>query len=191
MTAFIYFFISTPNEIQGPSMMPNVLNGDLILTNRVKHLIGGTSLGQALGWDYERGDIIIFKLPGKEAYIKRVIAIPGDSIRIENNQVIVNDKLIVEKYLPDDVITKPGDFISNSAVTVPEGTVIVMGDNRGNSLDSRMSNVGFVERRYIIGPAGLTLFPLNRFGIVKHGEYEEKSIDEVEINDDNILIDLT
>jgi signal peptidase I len=190
LTAFIYFFISTPNEIKGPSMMPNVLNGDLILTNRTKHLLGGTALGKAIGWDYKRGDIVIFKLPGKEAYIKRVMAVGGDEIKIENGYIFVNNKQVIEYYLPDTTVTKAGNFINENPKTVPEDMVIVMGDNRANSLDSRYSDVGFVERRYIIGPAGVTLLPIKRFGLVDKGKLEDSEVQLTDDTNENIKIEI-
>ncbi|MCA9386000.1 signal peptidase I [Candidatus Dojkabacteria bacterium] len=180
LTGFIYYFIATPNQVQGSSMYPNVLPDELILTSRFKHHLSTSELGKRLGWDYHHGQIIIFEKPGKEAFIKRIIAIPGDTVLLEGNRIIINGETIHELYLSDDIKTSAGNFLREGIeVTVPEESYIVLGDNRTNSLDSRHQDVGFVHFEDIIGPAELRILPINRLGIIPIGETEP---DEHEAN---------
>ena len=101
---------------------------------------------------------------GKTSYIKRVIAIPGEHIQIKDGKVYINGEEFKEDYLSEDVITKPedGQFID---LIVPEGTVFVMGDNRGHSADSR--RFGCVPYDKIEGKVVLRFWPLNVFGTIK------------------------
>lgn len=178
LTFFIYYFIATPNQVKGASMLPNVHDNELILTNRMKHLVGSTILGEKFNINYNRGEIVIFKIPGYEAYIKRIIAMPGDKVEIVEEGVLVNDRLVDEEYIPDDFETRPGDFLrKNSPKIVPDNSYMVMGDNRENSLDSRYQSVGFVPREYIIGPAAFRVLPLSSFGIIPKGEYTEANVE--------------
>lgn len=179
LTYIIYFFISTPNQVQGESMLPNVKPNELILTNRIKHNLSKTPLNDTLHQNYERGDVVIFKLPEHEAYIKRIIALPNDQITVCENKLIVNDKVVTEKYIEPNNLTYSADFIRECEVkTVPADSYAVFGDNRLHSLDSRSSQVGFVRKQYFIGPAFLRLLPLNNIGILKKGEYTETPINE-------------
>jgi signal peptidase I len=180
LTFVIYYFISTPNQVQGKSMMPNVQPNELILTNRIKHHLSKTPLADTLHQNYERGDVVIFKLPEEEAFIKRVIALPGDQIGVCESKLIVNNETVEEVYIDsDESPTYSSDFLKECEIkTVPDDSYAVFGDNRLHSLDSRSSQVGFVRKKYFIGPAFLRLMPLNRFGILKKGQYTQTPIDE-------------
>jgi len=113
------------------------------------------------------GDIIVFHtdlttLDGKEKLlIKRVIAIPGDVITIEDGKVYVNEILKDEPYIHEG--DTPG-YLEN--FVVPEGEVFVMGDNRGVSIDSRDPRVGCVEIKEIVGKAFFRLYPFNSIGLL-------------------------
>ncbi|MBP9758291.1 signal peptidase I [Candidatus Dojkabacteria bacterium] len=179
LTFVIYYFISTPNQVQGQSMLPNVNPNELILTNRIKHHLSKTPLATSLNQTYQRGDVIIFKLPNQEAFIKRIIALPGDEIGVCENNLIIDDKIVKEAYIPSDQPTFPADFLRECEIKkIPDGSYAVFGDNRQHSLDSRSSQVGFVRQEYFIGPAFLRILPLEKFGILKKGEYQESPIPE-------------
>lgn len=179
LTFIIYYFISTPNQVQGQSMLPNVHPNELILTNRIKHHLSKTPLANTLNQSYQRGDVVIFKLPEQEAFIKRIIALPGDEIGICENNLIINDKIVYEKYIPKDQPTFPSDFLRECEIKkIPDGSYAVFGDNRQHSLDSRSSQVSFVRKEYFIGPAFLRILPLDKFGILNKGEYQESAISE-------------
>ncbi len=172
LTLIIYYFIATPNQVQGYSMMPNIQPNELILTNRFKHLVGDTSFGEKHHWNYQRGQVVIFEQPSKEPFIKRIIALPGDEIEIIEGYLVINGEKLEEKYLAPDILTLPGSFLKEGKkMIVPEDHYVVFGDNRVNSLDSRQKEVGFVDRKDMIGPAEFRLLPINKIGFIPIGEY--------------------
>ena len=175
----ISFFIVQPNQVNGDSMLPNIRPNEYVLTNRVrKHIIWLSFLGA----EYKRGEIVVFKLPDNEPFIKRVIGLPGDKVMIKDEQVYVNDKLLIETYLDDSVVTSAksgGPFKDGIPAVVPEDHYVVFGDNRSISLDSRTRTVGFVHRKYIKGPVSFRVFPFgSQFGFIGIGEFEEIDIKE-------------
>lgn len=177
---FIYVFLAIPNQVDGQSMEPNFYNNELLLTNKVIQLIGDTSLGDKLNYDYQRGDVIIFQLPDHPDFIKRIVAKPGDTIKIENNHPIVNGNVVYESYIPSTTKTLGGTFLrEGEEKKVPEGYYFVLGDNREASKDSRSADVGFVERKYMKGKVFLRIIPFNRFGLIGRGEYKEEPASEV------------
>lgn len=112
----------------------------------------------------QRGDIIIFKYPDdeEEKYVKRIIGLPGETVRIENAKVYINDSKtpLQEDYLKDEwtVATGPFEF------EVPEGCYFVMGDNRNDSWDARYWDNTYVAKEKIIGKAEWIYYPFNRIG---------------------------
>ena len=106
----------------------------------------------------ERGDVIVFRYPRDPSrdFIKRVIAVPGDTVSIQGGQVTVNGTLLEEEYLDE---TTRGDLDNT---VVPDGSYFVLGDNRSNSSDSR--SWGFVPEENIIGKAMFSYWPLSDLG---------------------------
>jgi signal peptidase I len=174
----IYLFATTTlvqaYVVPTPSMEGNLLVGDHILVDRMAFADPGSFGRQILPYrDVERGDIIAFLYPEdiRQTYVKRVIGLPGDRIRLENGQVIRNGCLLAEPYTQhiatrrdpyrDDFPLAPEAFttprgrdmlehhVSNGEVVVPPGMLFALGDNRDNSADSRYW--GFVPRNYVVG----------------------------------------
>ena len=145
----IYLFILQPNQVRGDSMLPSFVSGDYILTSKITYKLRTP----------QRGDIIVFKSPGNKDidYIKRVIGLPGDTIRISNDEVYVNNNRIQEDYISAKTNVWDGGFIKeNEPITVPSNQLFVMGDNRPRSSDSREFGtisiddiIGFVFYRYL------------------------------------------
>ena len=174
-------------KVDGNSMRPNLLNGELLLVNRnayreidVNGLLDKLPLIERDDpWIFtpfsapERGDIIVFDPPtgSNEPYIKRVIAIAGETVEIRDGGVYVDGVRVVEPYI-DEGIT---ECLNNpcEAVTVPDGEVWVMGDNRRNSSDSR--SFGTVPIENIIGRAWVVYWPRDGIGLVPHYDYPEIS----------------
>ena len=178
ISIFIYFTLAMPNQVEGQSMEPNFHNSDLLLTNRVSSWLGESDFGKSIGLDFKRGDEIIFHENTIEL-IKRIIAGPGDTIRLHDGKVYVNEKELTEDYLPKDLQTFAYSglysFIKDDEIkTVPEGYYFVMGDNRGNSKDSRFSDVGFVKRTEIRGKVLVKYWPFDQFELIPQGVYTEK-----------------
>lgn len=170
----IYLFIATPNEVHGQSMEPNFHDGELLLTNKIIQYLGNTQLKSIVG-DYKRGDIVIFKhIYSQDDFIKRIIAVEGDTFMLKDGEVYVNGAKLEESYLPEGRRTDEGNFLrEDQVVKVPEGSYIVLGDNRGNSTDSRSNLVGFVTRSQLKGRVFFRYWPLETFGVIKRHKYPE------------------
>jgi signal peptidase I len=160
-------------RVEGPSMEPGLHNGQYLLVNKAVYFklnIGTLSKyipflnaddgeEKFLFHGPQRGDVIVFRYPRDpdRDFIKRVIGIPGDRIRVEDGLVYVNDVLLEEDY-----ISSPTGRDTDGEEIVPEKSYFVMGDNRPNSSDSR--SWGFVPEENIIGKALFTYWPLSELG---------------------------
>ena len=137
--------------IPSGSMENTLLIGDHLLVSRFGYDAGVplTSVHMSLWKDPQRQLVIVFHppIPGANDYIKRVIGVPGDKLEIRRGAVWINGKILAEPYVTFPM--NPNETYPNQSVTVPPGNYFVMGDNRGNSYDSRYW--GFVPRENIIG----------------------------------------
>jgi len=149
-------FLVQAFRIPSESMDPTLITGDRVLVNKLSYRLH----------DVNRGDVVVFdrpkNLPGgpddPKDLIKRVIGLPGDTVFARDGRVYVNDRPLKEPYLPAGTSTVNMD----QPVTVPKGKVWVMGDNRGNSQDSRV--FGPIPEDSIVGRAFMIMWPLNRVG---------------------------
>lgn len=157
---FIYWFLFRPFQVNGESMMPTFKNGEYILTNIISLRFNAP----------HKGDVIVFKSPTDEDkdFIKRIIAVPGDTVMVQNGAVFVNgQKLDESSYLPPDFQTQQGAFLTEGvSKTVPEDTYFVMGDNRSNSSDSR--TWGFLPKKEIIGRSIFVYWPVDVMRTIKN-----------------------
>lgn len=178
-------------KVDGLSMMPSFEDGEMLLVNR-------NAYRSVDAWDFvdwlpfvdehdgaepfftfgepDRGDVIVFTPPppGQDKpYIKRVIALPGDTVEVRNDDgVYVNGTRIDEPYLEgDDTRCNPASSEFCGPYTIPEDMVFAMGDNRNNSEDSRF--FGPVPEENIIGKSWLVYWPIDTWGIVPHWDYPE------------------
>ena len=97
-------------------------------------------------------------------YIKRIIGLPGDRVKINDGHVYINGSLLNDDPLINDKMTYAG--IAENEITLGEDEYFVLGDNRNNSYDSRYEQVGVVKGKYIIGRVWLRIFPISKFGSV-------------------------
>ena len=150
ISAFIIIFLYQPVKVEGTSMMPGLEDQERIFVNKFVYR-----------WEpIQRGDIVVFRYPRdtSKSYIKRVIGVAGDRIRIENGQVYVNGKALDEDYVPSDY----ADARSCGEVVVPPHSYFVLGDHRTMSNDSR--DFGAVNERYIYGKAVFGYWPMEKLG---------------------------
>ena len=148
-------FIYQPVKVEGTSMMPGLSDQERIFINKFTYRFGLGSI--------ERGDTVVFEYPNDhtKSYIKRVIGIPGDHIRIERGQVYVNGRPLAEDYVEADY----RDEFSMSETVVPSNQYFVLGDHRNSSSDSRAW--GNVPREDIYGKAVFCYWPLSKMGRLK------------------------
>ncbi len=162
LLVMVYLFVMSPQEINGASMEPNFHNGEYILTNKISYRLTNP----------HRGDVVIFKSPrNKEIdFIKRVIGLPGERVRLSNNTIYINGQKLNETYLAPDVYIFGGSFLAeNQEIVVPPGKYFVMGDNRPHSADSR--EFGPIAKEDFIGKALLRYWPVSKTGLVSLPSY--------------------
>jgi len=161
----IITFVAQSFWIPTGSMWPNLRINDRIMA--YKFLYGLD--------DVKRGDIIVFKFPlnPKENFVKRVIGLPGDEVRVKNKEVYINDKLLDEPYVVhSDTWNRGFPRDEYGPMKVPPDSLFMLGDNRDSSDDSRFW--GFVPAENIIGEAFLLYWPPWRIRIIKGPSYEEQ-----------------
>jgi signal peptidase I len=151
-------FIYQPVKVEGTSMEPELSDQERIFINKFTYRFG---LGEI-----ERGDTVVFLYPQDttKSYIKRVIGLPGDRIRIESGKVYVNGRQLVEDYVPKefrDTISWPAEDTPPDQI-VPPGKYFVLGDHRSQSSDSR--SWGYVPRDNVYGKAVFIYWPLDKMG---------------------------
>ncbi len=158
----LFTFVMRLAIVDGNSMLQTLHDGEMLIISD-------------LMYEPENNDIIVFNSPNfSEPIVKRIIATEGQTVDIDFDTWTVTvwtsstEKKVLNEYYVNKVEgakMKKADV--TFPVTVPEGYVFVMGDNRNDSLDSRNSTIGFVDERYILGEVKLRLFPFNKFGKVK------------------------
>ena len=145
--------VSERIRVESISMEPNLYEGDFVLVNKAIYFFKKLP---------QRGDVVVFRYPlnpDATPYIKRVIGLPGDEVRVDGGKVFVNGVLLDEPYL-DQGTTRGGTWV------VPDNQLFVMGDNRANSSDSRAW--GFVPMDNVIGRAELVYWPPQNWALL-HG----------------------
>lgn len=153
VSILIILFLYQPVRVEGTSMLPRLEDHDRLFINKFVYHV--TSI--------ERSDVVVFHYPRdpEKSYIKRVIALPGDKLRIEHGQVWVNGKALTENYVPQMY----RDVRSYPETVIPDDSYFVMGDHRSISSDSR--EFGVVERDLIYGKAVFVYWPAKDVGEVR------------------------
>jgi signal peptidase I len=139
-------------DVDGPSMQNTLHTNDVVFAEKIS----------LLTHNYKKGQIVIFNShdSGNNSYVKRIIALEGDTVEIDNGNVYVNGKAVDEPYLSKGIITASGSFLKEGEKhTVPSNHIFVMGDNRINSTDSR--EIGAIDYKDIEGHVILRAYPFN------------------------------
>lgn len=150
------YFIGLRTSVVGQSMAKTLNSGDEILVNRFVYKVTNP----------KPNDIIVFLPNGNEKshyYVKRVIAVPGDTVLIQNGAVYVNGELFDEEI---DVASIEDAGLAAEEITLGSDEFFVLGDNRNNSEDSRYANIGNIKKEYIIGKAWFRVAPWGDFGFI-------------------------
>ncbi len=153
----VYLFLMQPHQVSGSSMYPTFKDKEYLLTDKIT---------------YKRtlpkyGDVIVFKAPINENFdfIKRVIALPGQTVMVKGGHVYINDQELAEAYLPAGVITYAGEFLhEGEPYTVQPGEIMTFGDNREHSSDSR--DWGPVPLGNIVGRVFFRYWPTSVAGVI-------------------------
>jgi signal peptidase I len=150
IAAFIIVFLYQPVKVEGTSMLPGLDDQERIFINKFVYRVGPIG----------RGDIVVFHYPRDPAksYIKRVVAVAGDVVRIDEGVVYVNGRRLREPYVPPEY----DDWRSYPKVVVPPHSYFVLGDHRNLSSDSR--DFGPVAEDYIYGKAVFVYWPIEKLG---------------------------
>lgn len=162
LLVMVYLFLFSPQEINGQSMEPTFYNAELIITNKFIFKVAPPN----------RGDIVIFKSPmNKEIdYIKRVIGLPGERVKLSGNSYYINGEKLSEAYLPPSTVTSGGTYLhEGEEILVPQGEYFVSGDNRSHSSDSR--EFGPIPIGDLIGKGVLRYWPVDTFTLIKEPQY--------------------
>ena len=153
IAGFFIVFLYQPVKVEGTSMMPGLEDQERIFVNKFVYRIESIS----------RGDVIVFRYPRdpSKSFIKRVIGVAGDKIRIVEGAVYVNGAPITEDYVPPQY----SDWRTQPEITVPERSYFMMGDHRNMSNDSR--DFGPVAQSYVVGKAVFGYWPMEKVGKVQ------------------------
>lgn len=165
-------FLIQPFVVEGSSMAPRFQTNDFLIVDKLSYRLHTPS----------RGDIIVFKYPYdlQTNYVKRIIGLPGETVKIEDGKVEVINKnnpngfILTEPYLSVGNTTQILPTSTQNEYTVPEGKYFVLGDNRHASSDSR--EWGFLPKEDVIGRVFVQAFPFNRASWVSHARYDESLI---------------
>lgn len=149
----IRFIFQTVN-VDGQSMLPTLRDGDKLILEKVTYYLR----------DPKADDVVVFKYPSDptQKFIKRVVAVAGQSVMIDDNKLFIDGVAQDEPYINEHLMSGHLD-----KVIVPKNTIFVLGDNRNDSRDSRYPDVGFVNLDLVVGKAAFRIYPLNKIGKVR------------------------
>ena len=152
ISLFIILFVYQPVKVEGGSMEPGLEDQEHIFINKLAYRLE----------NIQRGDIVVFRYPRdpRKSFIKRVVGLPGDRVRVSDGQVYLNGRRTDEPYVPDNY----RDSRSFPEVKVPPNNYFVLGDHRSMSKDSR--DFGPVPRSYIYGKAVFGYWPMDKLGLL-------------------------
>ncbi|MNI50338.1 Signal peptidase IB [compost metagenome] len=142
-------------------MEPNFQSKERLIVNKILYKIRKP----------DRGEVIVFHATADKDYIKRVIALPGETVKVVGDKIFINGVELEQDYLKEAIEAaaqkgRPYNDRNFPETLVPEGKIFVMGDNRSNSTDSRAASVGFVDYDSVVGRADLIFWPLGKISLV-------------------------
>lgn len=164
----IYLFFLQPHQVDGQSMEPNFHPGEYLLTDKISYQTGTP----------QRGDVVVFHAPAAAGcvegtgcdFIKRIVALPGDSVAVHDDAIFVNGDRLPEPYLAAGTLTKEAEFTRGGReIVMGPQEYFVVGDNRPHSHDSRA--FGPITRQEIVGRAFFRYWPFDVAGVIPRISY--------------------
>ncbi len=157
ITFLIIHFVGQRTVVNGVSMQPTLSDGDNLIVDKLSYRFR----------DPDRFDIIVFPQGDGRYFIKRIIGLPGENVRIdEDGSIYIDGEKLSESY-GKEVIQNPG--LAKDGIELGADEYFVLGDNRNDSMDSRMAEVGRIAGDRIMGRAWLRIYPFDEIGFLKHG----------------------
>lgn len=147
---FLMLYVVSVTQVVGSSMSPTLKDEEVLILNKFQYRF----------FDIKRGDIVSLDYEDTKYLIKRIIGLPGETVKIANNQLYINDKIYEEEYLANDLNYDDFSLADLGYSKIPEDMYLVLGDNRENSLDSR--EIGLIKKEDINGKISLRIWPLNK-----------------------------
>lgn len=157
LTFLFITFVAQRTEVSGSSMEPTLQDGDSLLVDKLSYRFGNPKRFDIIIFPYQYGD--------NQFFIKRVIGLPGETVRIDyDGNIYINGEKLEENY-GAEVILDPGR--AETEISLSDGEFFVMGDNRNHSMDSRDISVGNIQKKDILGKAFVRIYPFSNFGGIK------------------------
>lgn len=158
LTWMIVTFVGQRTRVSGQSMETTLQDGDNLIVDKISYRFH----------DPSRYDIIVFPYKYEENtfYIKRIIGLPGETVQVKDGYTYINGKKLTSDIYGREVMDEPG--IAEEPIKLGSDEYFVLGDNRNHSQDSRDPYVGVLKRSDLLGRAFVRIYPLNKFGVIKH-----------------------
>lgn len=158
LTWMIITFVGQRTRVSGQSMETTLQDGDNLIVDKISYRFH----------DPSRYDIIVFPYKYEENtfYIKRIIGLPGETVQVKDGYTYINGKKLTSDIYGREVMDEPG--IAEEPIKLGSDEYFVLGDNRNHSQDSRDPYVGVLKRSDLMGRAFVRIYPLNKFGVIKH-----------------------
>jgi signal peptidase I len=154
LSILITKFVAHHTSVEGSSMENTLKSGDQLIVEKLSYYFS----------EPKRFDVIVFPYSKNVSYIKRIIGLPGETIKIEDGTIYINGEVLTEHYGKEQ-IENPG--LAADEILLGEDEYFVLGDNRNASVDSRKAEVGTIKRSEIQGKAWLRFYPFDSIGVVK------------------------
>ena len=158
LTYLIITYVGQRTRVSGSSMETTLSDGDNLIVDKISYRFR----------DPKRYDIIVFPYKYEENtfYIKRIIGLPGETVQVKDGYTYINGKKLTSDIYGREVMDEPG--IAEEPIKLGSDEYFVLGDNRNHSQDSRDPYVGVLKRSDLMGRAFVRIYPLNKFGVIKH-----------------------
>lgn len=158
LTWMIVTFVGQRTRVSGQSMETTLQDGDNLIVDKISYRFH----------DPSRYDIIVFPYKNEENtfYIKRIIGLPGEIVQVKDGYTYINGKKLTSDIYGREVMDEAG--IAEEPIKLGSDEYFVLGDNRNHSQDSRDPYVGVLKRSDLLGRAFIRIYPLNKFGVIKH-----------------------